>query len=134
MKRIIRTFIFYLAALWLVQLVLAGSFHLSGDAKSWAVATGILALLNMLLKPILHILFFPIHALTLGFFSIVVNALVFYLFLKLVPAASIASWQFPGFISPYVTLPASQIPIIGTLFIASALISIITNFFTYLVE
>ena len=134
MRKILRTYLFYLGALWAIKELLQPSFTISGDIKTWFVGAGILAILNLLLKPILHILFLPIHVLTLGFFSIVINAAVFFLFLRLVPQASITAWQFPGLTSAYINLPATQIPVIGTLFVASLIISLITNFFAYLVE
>lgn len=134
MKRLLRTFIFYLAALWITTQLLRPGIQVPDDLQIWAMSAAILAVLNMLLKPILTLLFLPIHALTLGLFSIVVNAGVFYLFLRLMPQISIAAWRFPGLTFQGVMIPAQDFPVLGTIFVASALISLITNFFAYLVE
>jgi putative membrane protein len=96
------------------------------------IAAGILAILNLLLKPVLSLLFFPINAISLGLFSIVINALVFYIFMRLVPHVHIAPWTFPGFSWSGIHIPSQPLPFIGTLVIASFLISLITNFLSYL--
>ncbi len=43
------------------------------------IAAALLALLNITLKPILHILTLPINLLTLGLFSFIINALIFWI-------------------------------------------------------
>ena len=48
----------------------------------------ILSLLNILVKPILFILTLPINILTLGLFTLIINALVLQLALKFVPGVS----------------------------------------------
>jgi len=134
MKSILRTFLSYLVALWAITQILGASFVIANDPKTWGLAALALMLLNTLLKPILTILFLPIQLLTLGLFSIVVNALVFYLFLRLLPQITISSWTFPGFALNGISIPQTELPFIGTIFVASILVSLITNFIAYLVE
>ena len=134
MKAIIRTFLSYVIALWAITQILGSSLTIGNDLKTWGIAALALMLLNTLLKPILTILFLPIQLFTLGLFSIVVNALVFYLFLRLLPQITISSWTFPGLAINGLSIPETQLPVIGTIFVASTLISLITNFIAYLVE
>lgn len=133
MKGLLRVFLFHLAALWLTTLWISG-LKIAGGWRTYFLAAIILALLNILLKPVLKLLFFPVNALTLGLFTIVINGAVFYLFLQLVPEAMISAWIFPGFNQFGVSLPAQEIPFIGVLMIVSLSISVITGFFTYLVK
>lgn len=51
------------------------------------LATFVLALVNLIIKPILALLTLPINILTLGIFSFVLNALMF----------GLAAWMVPGF-------------------------------------
>lgn len=134
MKSILRSYLIYIAALWGLTMIFRGSFVINGDIKTYLFASGVLALLNLLVKPILNLLFLPIHALTLGLFSIVVNVGVFYVFLSLVPQIAISAWQFPGYTFSTITLPAVLLPTMGTLIAASFLVTLITNFFGYLIE
>lgn len=55
---------------------------------SWsvlAVASIVLTLLQKFIRPVLKILFLPINIITLGFFSWVINALILWLAIALVP-------------------------------------------------
>lgn len=67
---------------------LALAFFLPGFtvASGWTAlgASLILALVNIFVKPILHILSFPITLLTLGLFSFIINALMLSLTARLV--------------------------------------------------
>ncbi|EHN59103.1 MAG: phage holin family protein [Oenococcus sp.] len=63
--------------------------------KDWTaaiVAAVVLALLNTFLKPLLHIVSFPITILTLGLFSIVINMVVLAVDDALVSGVTIHGW------------------------------------------
>ena len=49
------------------------------------LATLVIGLLNVFLKPIIVLLTLPVTLLTLGLFTLVINALIFYLAAQLVP-------------------------------------------------
>ncbi|SPS04366.1 phage holin family protein [Latilactobacillus sakei] len=55
--------------------LLPGLFHVDGILVA-LVASIVLSILNVLVKPILHILSFPITFLTLGLFSLVINGIM----------------------------------------------------------
>src|SRR5476649_513234 len=65
------------AALWLVPHVVAGV-HVNGFTGA-LVAAFILGIVNAILKPILVILSLPLEIITLGLFTLVINAVLFYL-------------------------------------------------------
>ena len=134
MKSIIRIYLFHLLSLWIIQQIFSTSFIIQGNYIDYLKAAGILTLLNLLLKPVLKILLFPINALTLGLFSLVINAGLFYLFLKLVPFIQIKSWLFPGFTYAGFNLPKMTVNEIGIIFIISFILSLLINFFTFLVK
>ncbi len=134
MKSLIRSYSFHLLALWLAHDLLQHSFTITGNLVSWLVATGILTLLNLLLKPILKLLFFPVNALSLGLFSFVINFGVFYIFIKLVPAVIVNSWNFPGISLINFHLEPITLSILAVIFLLSLFISLITGFGIYLVE
>lgn len=134
MKSILRIFLFHVIALITISLLLGNSFTIGAGIQNLLMAAVILTLLNVLLKPIIKILFLPINALTLGLFSLVINAGVFYLFLRLVPAIRISAWTFPGFTFEGITLPKTQLGYFGTIFVASFISSLITNLLSFLVQ
>ena len=58
-----------------------------------AIAAGlVLGIINVLVKPVLQVLALPITILTLGFFALVVNALMMLLVARIVPGLSIVGF------------------------------------------
>lgn len=58
---------------------LIAGFVFTGNFTELLIAAGVLALINMFLRPILKLIFGPLIVLTLGLFIIVVNALTLYI-------------------------------------------------------
>ena len=105
MKRFLITLALNTVALLIVNEIFS-SFHIDGLGTA-ILASGILAILNVLLKPILIILTLPITLLTFGLFLLVINAIT----LMVTQALMGSSFVIDGF---------------GTAFVASIFISIIT--------
>lgn len=81
-----------LLRLLLTAAIIAGVAHFSSgtlievDGFGWAlVAAVVLGLVNLIVKPVVKVLSLPITILTLGLFSLVVNALMLYLVAALTP-------------------------------------------------
>lgn len=62
-------------ALYVASLFVAG-FSFTGGIKEYAIAGAVLGLLNMTVRPVLKIISLPIIILTLGLFTLVINALL----------------------------------------------------------
>ncbi len=69
---------------WLCDVLLSG-FTVYGGWKSYLIAAVVLALLNIILKPILKFLSAPLILLTLGLFTIVINGFILWLVAYLLP-------------------------------------------------
>jgi len=134
MKSLIRTYIFYLAALYITQQALSAGLVVSGGVEAFLIAALLLALLNLILKPILNLLFLPVNMLSLGLFSIVINAGLFYAFVYLLDEIEVNTWTFPGISVQGFSLQETEVSMLATIFIASILINFITNFFSYLTD
>lgn len=63
------------AALW-VAIWLVSGLEFDGDLTGFAVVTGLVLVANAIVKPLFKLLSLPIIILTLGLFSLVINALV----------------------------------------------------------
>lgn len=134
MKRLLRLYLFTLFALWLTTYVMSGGVVINAQLGRYLFAAGLLALLNLLLKPVLKLVFFPLNIATLGLFTFVINALIFYLFVQLIPEVSIHAWTFPGFSYNGMVVPKTEFPFWLTIFAASLLVTIITNLLSYLAD
>ena len=71
--RLIARFLVIAAAVWIVAAVVPGV-HVREGIESYLVIALIFALVNMLVKPLLKLLSFPLLLLTLGLFLVVINA------------------------------------------------------------
>lgn len=77
--------------LWLASRLLVGGFSdTDASAVTFVLAGLVLSLLNSLLRPIVVVLSLPAIVLTLGLFTLVVNGVIVYLALKLVPGLDIS--------------------------------------------
>jgi putative membrane protein len=88
MKIIYHWLIATIAILIAAQVVPGTSITLSGAL----IAAVVLSALNLFIRPILLILTFPITVITLGFFSLVINALLVMLAAMIVPGFSITGF------------------------------------------
>jgi len=79
----------------LLALVVAGSL-ISGitiQSITWGiVAAGILGIVNAVIRPVVLILTLPINLLTLGFFTLVINAAMLMLVAEVVPGFAISNF------------------------------------------
>jgi putative membrane protein len=62
-------------AIWVAAYIVPG-LTLTGNVLSWLVVAIIFGLINALIKPIVKLLTLPINIVTLGLFSLVINALM----------------------------------------------------------
>lgn len=77
--------------LWLASRLLSGSFSdTDATAATFLLAGFVLSLLNSIIRPIIVVLALPAIVLTLGLFTLVVNGIIVYLALKLVPGLDIS--------------------------------------------
>lgn len=134
MKFILRTYFFYLFALWIAQELLQPSFFV-GDFLRLVIVAAILSGMHVVLVPIAKLILMPFYGLTFGLFGIVVNSAILYGVLHFAaPGAVLGAWTFQGLNTPYVTLPPSEIPLLGTVVLAAILMGIITKTLAFLVE
>ncbi len=79
--------------LWVASRLLGSNFHDTGATTSTFLVAGlVLSLVNSILKPIIVVLSLPAILLTLGLFMLVVNGLMVYIALSLVPGLEATFW------------------------------------------
>ncbi len=75
-----------------VAFYLVTGFVVSGSWEQYLIAGLVLALLNMIVRPILKLISFPLILLTLGLFTFVINMLILWLLDYLVTFVTIESF------------------------------------------
>lgn len=102
-------------AIWLTSMLLSG-FSFSGSALNLIIIAIIFGLVNALIRPIVKLLTLPINLLTLGLFTLVINALMLMLTAWLSSSLSLEGGVFASFF---------------TALIASIIISIISTILSW---
>lgn len=87
-RLVINAIVFYLIATYMPGF----SIHSGNVAVTVLLAALIFGIVNAIIRPIVLLLTLPINVLTLGLFTIIVNALMFWLTIYLVPGFSVAGF------------------------------------------
>jgi len=131
MRNIFKSFLFSLVALFGATQIIEG-FSFGNDIAVLIFAAGVFGVVNSFLKPILKLIALPLNLITLGSFSFLINAALLYLTIQVVPDLLIEAFRFPGleislpFQYPDLVIHPFDIPAIGTLLLASIVISLFT--------
>ena len=79
--------------LWVASRLLSGSFVENEATTNTFLLAGLaLSLVNTFLKPLVAVLSLPAILLTLGLFMLIINGLMVYVALKLVPGLEVSFW------------------------------------------
>lgn len=88
--------------------------------------------INLLLVPLLRILFLPLNLLTLGLFAWLTNVLALYALTTIVSDFQLLPYAFTGFSSGGFNIPAYELSPFLVAVVASFLIGMITHFLQWL--
>jgi putative membrane protein len=126
MKYIVRSFLFSVFALWLTSEIFPAL--VINDGWQLILLAGlVLALLMIIVRPILKILFIPINILTFGLMSWVINVIVIYILTIVVPEVRIQPWTFPGFSFYGFVVPAIHLSYPVAMVITSLMVTFLSN-------
>jgi uncharacterized membrane protein YvlD (DUF360 family) len=132
-KRIIRTYLINLAALYLVSAYIGG-FHL---ARGWQslleVGAGFTAI-HLLLKPILGFITGPLNFLTFGLIGLIIDAGLLYLLTMFFPEVYITSWSFPGLNFPPLAIQPMFLNVAAVTVLCALIINLIRSVIISLCE
>ncbi len=126
MKTLLRSILLNGFALYVLPVIIGG-FSIRDGISTLFIGAVALTLLNLVLKPILNFLSMPLHVLTLGLFSIVINALILYLLTIFVSQISIHEFVFPGFVATWFRIPSMHINAFFAYILSSLVLSVIVG-------
>lgn len=132
-KGFILSIAIHILAIFLLTQILPG-FTLSGGLVTLFIAGFSLTLLDLIIKPILNVISFPINLITLGLFSLVTNAIILYLLTVFVPNVVITAFTFPGGTYGGVTIQKMEFSTIMTFFLATVTLSLLVTVINWLIE
>lgn len=107
MKSLLRNTALYGIGLFLLPDVITGV-RITGGLMTYIIGGLLLTLMMFLVRPVIRVITFPLHIITLGFFSIFTNVIILYFLTVLMPAITIHKFvfqkiAFAGFIIPSMT-------------------------------
>lgn len=109
MKRILRSFLVEIGVLYIVSQLSSG-IHFEKGIESMVIAGVALALATFVVKPIINILLLPINLVTFGVLRWLSQAVTLYLVDLVLPDFSITSFDFAGYSTNYIYIPALHVP------------------------
>lgn len=119
-RKSFRTFLSLAGLAWLFP-----GFTVAGDLWALPLAGVVLTGINIIVKPILKLLLLPLNLLSFGMFRWVINALTLGLLTFLVDQVRFQAFVFPGFDQFGITLPQVHFSSLGSLIVASLLLTVI---------
>ncbi len=126
------TFINSLSLFILAQTVLGLSVR--GGLLTFIAGGFALSLLILIVKPVLNLISLPLNLVTMGLFSFLINAIIFYLLTALVTSISITSFTFPGFSFLGFIAPKIFFNTFFAFIIIALLQSLIVTFLSWLIK
>lgn len=133
MKRLIRHWAIDTYALYLTTTIAGGIQFENGIRTLLLAGLGFMGA-SLLAKPVINVLLLPINLVTFGMFRWVSAAVVLYLVTLLVPNFRVANFDFPGFSSRWVDIPALYFEGFLSFVAFSFIISVITSIIYWLVK
>jgi putative membrane protein len=132
-KNFLKNIIFNAFAIFFISQLLPGV-KVFGGLPTYLIGGLALTLLLRLLKPILNILALPLNIITLGFFSFLINVIIFYILTVLVIGITISSFTFPGYEYAGFIIPKIYINTLFAFVLVSFLQSVTVSFLDWLTD
>lgn len=133
MKAIARKILYYAFGLFLLTLIVGG-FHINDQPLTLIYGGIVLAVLTTILRPVLDFFSLPLRIGTLGFFSIIVDALILYLLTLFVPQITLTAFRFSGSNIYGFIIPAIAFNTFFAYVVSAALLTGIVSFVYWLSE
>ncbi len=133
MKSLLRSFIINIAALYIASNIIPGMMY-SGGIQTLIFATLVLAIMNLLIRPIINILLLPINLITLGAFRWLVNVFVLFLLIVVISNLNIEAFSFSGFEYQGFTVPDIEVSRFWSIVLSSLTISFTNAFLFWLAK
>lgn len=130
-KTVLRNYVINLAVLWGVTEVFPGLSY-NGEFKTLLIGALGLMGMNIIIIPLLKVVFLPLNILTLGIFTWVINVIALYLLTTILPQFKLVPYDYPG--GPFLggTLPPQHLTVLWVAIIASFMIGFASHFLHWL--
>lgn len=134
MRRILKHYLVDTISLYFIYKTFNGV-YLQNLPQTLLLAGVGLMISSLLIKPLINVLLIPVNLVTFGLFRWVSSAITLYIVTLVVPGFSIIGFDFAGFTSKWIDIPALALPPGILAFIAvSFVLSIVTSLIYWLIK
>lgn len=132
-KTLLRNTALYAVSLFILPYIVAGV-QIDGGVHTLVIGGFALTLMFVLLKPVFNVLTFPFNFITLGLFSVVVNAVILYLLTVFVPNIKVAAFRFPGASVAGFSISSLEFNTLFAFLVAAAILSVLSSLIRWLIK
>lgn len=133
MKTLLRYFLINLVSLLVTTKLISGLTY-TGGARGLIIGALAFMTINLILVPLLKILFLPLNILTIGLFAWLINVLALYALTTVVPDFQLVPYFFEGVNIAGIIISPMELTTFWVAVVASFLIGMITHFLQWLVH
>lgn len=133
MKSLLRQMLVNMAALWTTAQIMPG-LQLNGGFGSLVIGGAVFMVINIIIVPLLKVMFLPLNLLTFGFFTWVINVLALYFLTNIVTEIRLVPYMFGGVDLGLIVVPPIDLNTLQVAILASFLIGLISNFVRWLMK
>jgi len=130
-KTILLNYIINLAVLWGVTEIFPGLSY-NGEFKTLLIGALGLMGMNIIIIPLLKVVFLPLNILTLGIFTWVINVIALYLLTTILPQFKLVPFDYPGGTIIGIPVQPTHLTVLWVAIIASFMIGFASHFLHWL--
>jgi len=134
LRLLLRTIGINMLSIFLAAQILSGVITYVGGYQTLLVASVIIALANLVVRPIINLLLLPIHLVTLGMFRWIANVVTLYIVTWLVPNLQVHAFTFSGINLKYLVIPPIYFSAFGAFVVATFILTVTFHFIYWLLQ
>lgn len=130
-KTALRNYLINLVVLWGVTEIFPGLYYTGGFQSLLVGALGVMGM-NIIIIPLLKVVFLPLNILTLGIFTWVINVIALYLLTTILPQFKLLPYDYPGGTILGIPVQPTHLTVLWVAIIASFMIGFASHFLHWL--
>ena len=133
-RLILRSLAINIASVYIAIQILAGIVTYVGGLETLIVVGILIALANLIVKPLINLFLLPIHLITLGTFRWVANLITLYLITLIVPSLGIHSFTLQKIDLTYLIIPTINFSPFAAYVVATFTLTAVFHFLYWLFQ